>query len=198
MYPSLLLVTCMNKVAKDALFSVSGKIDLGNQKIAVLYASSDALLHSGSHAFRCALGRRGIGWKKHEGDGVTPKGRYPMRRLLYRADRMYRPNTKLPVHKIEAHDGWCDDPSDSAYNRPVKLPYKASAEKLWRHDSLYDLVVILGYNDDPVVPYAGSAIFLHVASIGYGPTEGCIAVSLRDLLALLPNLDRDSKIQIDI
>ena len=164
----------------------------------VLYASSTAWLHDGSHSYRCALGRGGIGSKKREGDGVTPIGRYPMRRLLYRADRLNRPITKLPVGEIKPDDGWCDDPGDVAYNRPVELPYKASAENLWRHDGLYDLVVTLGHNDDPVVPNAGSAIFLHVASIRYDPTDGCIALSLCDLLDLLPKLDLDSEIQINI
>ena len=94
-------------------------------------------------------------------------------------------------------DGWCDDPGDAAYNRAVTLPYRASAESMWRADGLYDLVVITGHNDDPVVPGRGSAIFIHLASPDYGPTEGCVALSRPDLLAILPFLADDSEIQID-
>lgn len=164
----------------------------------VLYVCSNGRLHTRSHVYRCALGRNGIRKKKREGDGFTPAGRYPIRRLFYRADRLDRPNTKLPVQKIEPHDGWCDDPSDIAYNQPVVLPYKASAESMWRQDGLYDLVVILGHNDNPAVPKAGSAIFLHIASFNYDPTEGCIAVALHDLQSVLLELDIHSEIQIDI
>ncbi|WP_211488879.1 L,D-transpeptidase family protein, partial [Escherichia coli] len=80
---------------------------------------------------------------------------------------------------------WCDAPDDPNYNRPVKHPYRASAEKMWREDHLYDLVVILGQNDDPVVPGAGSAIFFHLAKeleTGFRPTEGCVALRLPDML----------------
>ena len=164
----------------------------------VLYVCSNGRLHTRSHVYRCALGRNGIRKKKREGDGFTPAGRYPIRRLFYRADRLERPNTNLPAQKIKPNHGWCDDPSDSAYNQAVVLPYKASAESMWRQDGLYDLVVILGHNDNPTVPNAGSAIFLHVASCNYDPTEGCVAVSLHNLQSVLLELDIHSEIQIDI
>jgi len=85
-------------------------------------------------------------------------------------------------------DGWCDSPGDPAYNQPVKLPFRASAEALWRTDFLYDLIVVLGFNDDPVVAGCGSAIFLHVAQADYRPTQGCIALAKDDLLAVLAKL----------
>ena len=163
----------------------------------LLYVRSDAWLHAGSHSYRCALGRSGIQRTKREGDGATPMGRYPIRRLLYRADRLDRPATNLPVHEIEPNAGWCDDPHDAAYNQPVELPYNANAERMWRLDEAYDLVVIIGHNDDPVVPGAGSAIFMHIASNDYGPTEGCLALSFQDLVAMLPDLDTSSAIKID-
>jgi len=134
---------------------------------------------------RCAVGRGSIRETKAEGDGVTPVGRWPLRRVLYRADRLAAPQTAFPIAPIGPDDGWCDDPADPAYNRPVRLPYPASHERLQRDDGLYDVVVVLGHNDDPVVPGAGSAIFLHVARDDYGPTEGCVALALEDLLRVL-------------
>jgi L,D-peptidoglycan transpeptidase YkuD (ErfK/YbiS/YcfS/YnhG family) len=139
----------------------------------------------GSWRMRCALGRGGISAQKREGDGATPAGAFVMRQLLYRPDRRPLPPTALPSKAIAPTDGWCDAPADPAYNRPVHLPYPASAETLWRDDHLYDLLVVLGYNDDPVVPGQGSAIFLHLAKPDYGPTEGCVALNREDLVAVL-------------
>src|SRR3546814_288511 len=116
---------------------------------------------------------------------ITPVGRWPLRRVLYRADRIARPVTVLPCQPIAPDDGWCDDPADPAYNRPVRLPYPARHERLTRDDHLYDLVVVLGHNDAPVVPGAGSAVFLHLARSDYGLTEGCVALALPELLEVL-------------
>jgi L,D-peptidoglycan transpeptidase YkuD (ErfK/YbiS/YcfS/YnhG family) len=134
---------------------------------------------------RCALGRGGLRPDKREGDGATPVGTFPLRRVLWRADRLDRPATALPVAPIARDDGWCDDPADPRYNRPVRLPYPARHEALWRDDALYDLLVVLGHNDDPPVPGLGSAIFLHCARPDYAATEGCIAFDLADLRALV-------------
>ncbi|MDB5440590.1 MAG: hypothetical protein JWM33_3017 [Caulobacteraceae bacterium] len=136
---------------------------------------------------RAALGKGGVkpAAEKREGDGASPIGVWPIRRVLYRPDKGGVPMTHLPLKAIAANDGWCDAPADSNYNRPVTLPYPASAETMWRADDLYDLVVVLGHNDEPVVPGAGSAIFLHLAKPDYSPTEGCVAVARGDLLALL-------------
>lgn len=139
----------------------------------------------GGRTVACALGRAGLSADKREGDGATPIGRFPLRRVLYRADRVALPALSLPVAAIEPGDGWCDDPASADYNRQVRLPITASHEHLWRLDSLYDIVVVLGHNDDPPIAGAGSAIFLHVASADYRPTEGCVAVARADLLALL-------------
>ena len=145
---------------------------------------------------RCALGRGGIRADKREGDGATPAGLFPLRGVLYRADRMARPKTRLPVRMIGPRDEWCDDPASEHYNRGVRLPFAASHERLWRGDHLYDLVVILGHNDAPPKPGMGSAIFIHVATAHYAPTAGCIALRRRDLLRLLRDCDRRSVIQI--
>jgi L,D-peptidoglycan transpeptidase YkuD (ErfK/YbiS/YcfS/YnhG family) len=136
---------------------------------------------------RCALGKSGVtpAADKREGDLASPAGVWPIRRLLFRPDKGALPATALPVEPIARDDGWCDAPGDPAYNRPVKLPYPASAERMWRDDGLYDLVLVLGHNDDPPVPGLGSAIFLHLAKPGYGPTEGCVALAREDFEALL-------------
>src|SRR3954447_2696630 len=141
----------------------------------------------GGARVRCALGPAGVvpAIDKREGDGASPAGIWPIRRVLYRPDQGPAPATALPVAAIAQDDGWCDAPGDPAYNRPVKLPYPASAERMWRDDRLYDLVVILGHNDDPPVAPLGSAIFLHLAKPDYAPTHGCVAAARADLEALL-------------
>lgn len=135
--------------------------------------------------FVCALGAGGVTRNKREGDRATPVGRFPLRRVLYRADRVARPVTALPTSSIRPEDGWCDDPADPRYNQPVALPYAASHETLWRDDALYDILVVLGHNDAPPEPGAGSAIFLHVAGADFSPTQGCVALRQDDLLAVL-------------
>lgn len=142
-------------------------------------------VHFAGGTVACALGHGGIRQDKREGDGATPAGLLPLRRVLYRADRLARPNTRLPVSTIGPADGWCDDPEDPAYNRPVRLPHPGRSERLWREDGLYDLIAVLGHNDAPVLPGRGSAIFLHVAAPGYAPTEGCVALARDHLEALL-------------
>lgn len=147
--------------------------------------SAEGWLTWGGNRVRCALGRSGVGAATREGDGATPVGAWPLRRVLYRPDRIGPPPTRLPCGALAPDDGWCDDPAHPQYNRPVRLPHPASCERMWRDDELYDVVVVLGHNDDPPVPGSGSAIFLHVAKPGWPPTEGCVALALPDLLALL-------------
>ncbi len=149
-----------------------------------------------THQVRCALGRGGIGLKGGEGDGVTPVGRFALRGIMVRTDRLAIPETALGSSSIGKNDGWCDDPASPDYNKRVKLPHSASHEELWRDDALYDVIVEVGYNDDPVEPGKGSAIFIHVARPGYEPTEGCVALKLDDLLALLKTCDRESRLII--
>ncbi len=138
-------------------------------------------------SFQCALGKGGVTGPaiKTEGDGASPLGIWPMRRLFYRADRLERPQTGLACIALRKSDGWCDAPQHRLYNRPVTLPFAASHEKLWREDHVYDLLVELGYNDDPVEAGKGSAIFFHLAREDYAPTEGCIALAQADMLQVL-------------
>lgn len=151
----------------------------------------------GARRMRCALGKGGVRTAKREGDGATPAGAFVMRRVLYRADRGAPPTTQLPAAALSANDGWCDDEADPAYNRPVTLPYRARAERLWRDDRLYDLIVVLGHNDAPPVAGRGSAIFLHVAAADYAPTEGCIALAPDDLRPVLAEADASSRVVVE-
>lgn len=144
------------------------------------------------HKVRCALGRSGIGDKVSEGDGYTPVGRFSLRRVMARGDRGLAVNTALPISHLSKTDGWCDDPASTDYNKPITLPHPARHEDLWRADHVYDVIIEIGYNDDPVVPDKGSAIFLHVAKPDYTPTDGCIALALDDLLNLLKVCDTKS------
>ena len=145
---------------------------------------------------RCAIGHGGIAARKTEGDGASPAGRFALRRVLYRADRIAAPRCVLPRAAIARGDGWCDAPGDARYNREVRHPYPAGAERLWRADRCYDLLAVIGFNDDPVVDGGGSAIFLHVAGPGYPPTAGCVALALADLRAVLAAWTPEDRIEI--
>ncbi len=152
----------------------------------IFTAFADGRFVSPAGATRCALGRAGViaAADKREGDGASPLGDWTMLRVLHRPDRGPEPKTGLPIAPIGPNDGWCDDPADPAYNRPVRLPYPARCEALWRKDEVYDLICVLNHNDPPT-PGLGSAIFLHLARPDYSPTEGCIALARADLLAIL-------------
>ena len=156
--------------------------------LTVTTAADGAWLDWGAGKRRAAIGPGGIGTKRGEGDGITPRGSFPVRKIFYRADRIAKPVTTLPLRAIQKDDGWCDAPDDPNYNRPVKLPYPASAEVMWREDHLYDLIAVLGYNDDPVVPGKGSAIFLHLARSDHSATQGCVALAYEDAVAAIAQL----------
>ena len=145
----------------------------------------DGFLRLSGQIFRCALGRGGVRTDKQEGDGATPAGVLPLRRVFYRADCGPPPDCAVPIEPLAPDDGWCDDPTHADYNRMVRLPHDARCEELWRTGGLYDLIGVLGWNDAPVVRGRGSAIFLHVARPDYAPTEGCVALALVDLRRVL-------------
>jgi L,D-peptidoglycan transpeptidase YkuD (ErfK/YbiS/YcfS/YnhG family) len=161
----------------------------------IIVASPTELIFSGK-AYSCVVGRSGIGTKSGEGDGITPVGRYPLRSLRYRSDLLSKPQTYLPTYPITPQDGWCDDPTHTEYNRPIRLPFSASHEVLWRSDTLYNIIVDLGFNDNPPIPGLGSAIFMHVKSMPSFPTEGCIALSQPNFLDILQNCSTDTFIHI--
>ena len=146
---------------------------------------------------RCAVGRAGIAVKKREGDGVTPAGAWPLRRIFYRADRLVWPRCVLPISPLAPHDGWCEAPEDPDYNRLVRLPHRATAESMWRDDHLYDVVVIVGYNDEPVIAGLGSAIFIHLARADFSPTAGCVALARPDLIEALAQLKANDRLIVE-
>jgi L,D-peptidoglycan transpeptidase YkuD (ErfK/YbiS/YcfS/YnhG family) len=149
-------------------------------------------------ALACVLGKGGVrpAAEKREGDGATPAGRWPLRRVFYRPDRELPPATALDRVPLKPRDGWCDDPAHPLYNRPVTLPFAASHEVLWREDHIYDLIVELGHNDDPPVPGLGSAIFMHLTRPDRAPTEGCVALERDGLLTLLAHCRPGAVIEI--
>lgn len=147
--------------------------------------TADGLLRFRGETLRCAIGKGGISADKREGDGATPIGLLALRRVLWRADRGPRPATPLPCEPIAPEDGWCDDPTHRDYNLAIRLPHPARHERLWRDDSVYDVIAVLGWNDAPVQRGRGSAIFLHVARVDFAPTEGCVALPERELRRVL-------------
>ena len=161
----------------------------------MLQVNGNQLLFKGK-IYRCAIGKAGFSSDKREGDGATPLGRFALRECWYRADRLPMPKSGLPLKVIDETDGWCDDPESPAYNKHVKLPYSFSHEELWRKDHRYDLIVPLGYNDGPILPGKGSAIFMHIAAPDYAGTEGCVALEQGDLLEVLTDCDASTIIEI--
>ena len=151
---------------------------------------------AGEHRWRCVVGAGGVREDKVEGDAATPVGEFALRRIYYRNDRLVLPKVRLPARPIAEHDGWCDDPRSPAYNRLVRIPNEWSHEKMWREDGLYDVVVVVGYNDDPPEGEWGSAIFLHIARDDMSPTQGCVAFARADLLKLLPLIGPQTRLRV--
>ncbi len=143
---------------------------------------------AGPRPIKVAIGRGGIKADKREGDGATPAGRYRLVRLWWRADRGPRPRTMLPARPITATDGWCEDPSDRRYNRPIRMSAPEAGDRLRRADALYDMIIEIDHNQRPRVAGRGSAVFIHVAREDMTPTAGCVsmpAATLRQLLSRL-------------
>jgi L,D-peptidoglycan transpeptidase YkuD (ErfK/YbiS/YcfS/YnhG family) len=168
--------------------------------VAAAPGSTTGTLSCQGRTYACMLGRSGIVTDKHEGDGATPAGLFLLREARYRTDRLTTsPITRLPLVPTRPSDGWCDDAADPAYNRLVTRPYPASTETLWRADEAYDVLAVIGYNDAPPVPGAGSAIFLHVMRQQAGhpiATAGCISLARDDLLAVLALCGPQTSIRI--
>jgi L,D-peptidoglycan transpeptidase YkuD (ErfK/YbiS/YcfS/YnhG family) len=144
-----------------------------------------------------ALGRGGIKANKREGDGATPRGVFRLQRLWWRADRHPLPATTLPVHRIRGDDGWCEDPADRHYNRPVKVPADSKADRLTRADHLYDFIIELDHNTRPRIAGRGSAVFIHAARPRFAPTAGCVALELHALRRLLARLGPHTRIVVE-
>jgi L,D-peptidoglycan transpeptidase YkuD (ErfK/YbiS/YcfS/YnhG family) len=153
-------------------------------------------LTAGAMRVPVALGRTGIRADKREGDGVTPRGWFRPVRVWWRADRGLRPRTLLPVRRIGRVDAWCEDPADRRYNRPIRLADGQAGDRLWRADHLYDLIVELDHNVRPRVARRGSAIFIHLARLGFLPTAGCVALPAGSMRRLLGRIGRKTRIEI--
>jgi L,D-peptidoglycan transpeptidase YkuD (ErfK/YbiS/YcfS/YnhG family) len=159
-------------------------------------AASKGFVEFENLRFPAAIGRAGVRALKLEGDGATPRGTWKFLYGYYRAGRIKRPVTGLPLKPLRPSSGWSDAPGDRNYNRPVKLPYPLSHETLWRGDHLYDLIVVLDYNFRRRCSGRGSAIFMHLAEQGYSPTAGCVALKREHLLRLLGALPRRGAISM--
>ena len=143
-----------------------------------------------------AIGRTGASHLKREGDGATPIGVFHLNKAYFRADRIQRVPTLISTEPLRPRLGWSDDPVSHRYNRSVQAGARESHEKLWRQDSVYDVVITTSHNQRPRVLGAGSAIFLHLARPGYEATQGCVAVSHADLRRLLPRLSHRAQLVI--
>ena len=146
---------------------------------------------------KCAIGKKGIGYKKKEGDLITPKGEFKIKFVLYREDRV-KIFTKLKKKVIKKDMGWCDDPKSKSYNKLIKLPFSYNYEKLYRKENIYDIILVLSYNMNPIVNNKGSAIFIHVAKKNFKNTEGCVAIKKQDLLKIVKEIKKNSKVKISL
>jgi L,D-peptidoglycan transpeptidase YkuD (ErfK/YbiS/YcfS/YnhG family) len=154
-------------------------------------------LYFNEYKIKCAIGKRGITSKKLEGDNKTPRGTFAFKYLFYRKDRILKIESFLKQNIIKKNMGWCDDSFSKQYNKLIKFPFKYGAEKLWLTQNIYDLIVVINYNTDPIVKHKGSAIFLHIAKKNYSPTRGCIAIKKRDLILLIRKIKKETKLIIN-
>ena len=145
---------------------------------------------------KCAVGKRGIGLKKKEGDLITPIGEFRIKYILYRKDRVKKIQSKLKMVIIKKNMGWCDDPASKNYNRMVNLPFRTSYERLFRKENIYDIILVLNYNMSPIIKNKGSAIFIHVSKKNYKKTEGCVALKKIHLIKVLKELKNNTAIKI--
>jgi L,D-peptidoglycan transpeptidase YkuD (ErfK/YbiS/YcfS/YnhG family) len=153
-------------------------------------------LYFNKYKIKCSIGKRGITVKKIEGDNKTPAGRFRFKSIFYRKDRVPKIKTSLQKIVITKKMGWCDDVNSNFYNKLIKFPFNKSAEKFWIKDNIYDVIIILNYNMNPILKNKGSAVFLHVARKNYTPTKGCIAISKKDMYFLISKINTKTKLII--
>jgi L,D-peptidoglycan transpeptidase YkuD (ErfK/YbiS/YcfS/YnhG family) len=149
-----------------------------------------------NYRIKCSVGKRGIGKKKREGDLITPIGIFKIKFILFRKDRIKKLVTKAKKITIKKNMGWCDDPKSSKYNKLIKIPFYGSYEKLFIRKNIYDIIVILNYNMNPILKKRGSAIFIHIATKNYRSTQGCVALNKRNLIKVLRNIKQTTKVRI--
>ena len=149
-----------------------------------------------NYKVKCAIGKRGIGIKKKEGDLITPKGQYKIKFILYRKDRIKKIKTKIKTIIIKKSMGWCDDPNSNQYNKLIRLPSNYRFEKLYKKENTYDIILVLTFNMNPIIKNKGSAIFIHISKKNYKKTEGCVALKKIHLLKILKELKKNTKVKI--
>tara|TARA_Y100001970_G_scaffold153682_1_gene188151 strand:+ start:11354 stop:11845 length:492 start_codon:yes stop_codon:yes gene_type:complete len=150
-----------------------------------------------NYKIKCSIGKRGLTLKKTEGDLKTPRGKYKFKFLMYRNDRIKKIECKIKKIKINKKMGWCDDPSSKHYNNLITFPFKKNAEKLYLKKNIYDLILVINFNTQPIIKKKGSAIFLHIASANFRPTKGCIGIKKKDFLRILPHISKKTFLFID-
>ena len=155
------------------------------------------ILTFNDYKVKCAVGKRGIRAKKREGDLITPKGKFKIKSILYRKDRIFNIKSKIKKLPIQKNMGWCDDPKSKKYNKLIRFPFKYNAEKLYRKDNTYDIILVLSYNFNPIKKGKGSAIFIHVAKRDYKSTAGCIAISKKDLNKIIKKINKKTIVSIN-
>jgi len=154
------------------------------------------LLYKG-YKLKCCIGKSGIKKAKKEGDLSTPKGTFKLGFLYYRKDRIKLPKCKIKKKIIKKNMGWCNDSKSNKYNKQITFPYKYSAEKLYKKENVYDLFLLIKYNPKPIIKKKGSAIFLHISKKNYRPTHGCVAISKKDFLKIIPLINSKTSIAIN-
>ena len=153
------------------------------------------LIYNGNK-IKCSIGKSGITNSKIEGDLSTPKGVFKLGKIYFRKDRINLQKYKKITKVIKKNMGWCDDIRSKKYNKEIDIRSKYRSEKLFRKDNLYDIFINIKYNSSPVVRKKGSAIFLHLCNKNYRPTKGCIAIQKKDMLKILPLINKRTKILI--
>ena len=154
------------------------------------------LLYKG-YKLKCCIGKSGTKKAKKEGDLATPKGTFKLGPLYYRKDRIKLPKCKIKKKIIKKNMGWCNDSKSSRYNKEINFPYNYSAEKLYKKENTYDLILLIKYNVSPVIKKRGSAIFLHIAKKNYQPTQGCVAISKKNFLKIITLIDNKTSVMIN-
>ena len=153
-------------------------------------------LYFQKYKLRCSIGKRGISINKKEGDKKTPKGEFKLKYILYRKDRILDLKTRLKKIVIKKRMGWCDDPNSNYYNKIINFPSKYSAENLWKKENVYDIIIVIDYNLNPVIKNKGSAIFIHIAKRKYQPTNGCIALTKKNIKLISSKIDKKTKLKV--
>lgn len=156
-------------------------------------------LSIGDWSVPCAIGRGGLvaAHAKREGDGATPIGRFALRYGFY--DPTVWPAATFetlayPFKPKPAHYDWSEDGFSPLYNRMTHNADPDHPDR--RGEAIFDLIVPIGWNDATVAPFAGSAIFLHIARPDFTPTAGCVVVAHDDALTLARRLQPGMMIDI--